>query len=184
MSAIAVFISYSHDSPDHKDRILALSNRLRIEGVDCRIDQYEQSPEEGWPRWCERQVERSSFVLVACTETYLRRYKDEEVARKGLGVTWEGHIVTQELYNAQGRNTKFIPIVFHEVDSQFIPLVLQGATRYRLNDDYGLLYRRLTSQPIIEKPEVGILVQMPAVQLSSLPLLQRQPDEQQPDARP
>lgn len=183
MSATAVFISYSHDSPDHKDRILDLSNRLRTEGVDCRIDQYEQSPEEGWPRWCERQVERSSFVLVACTETYLRRYKGDEVTRKGLGASWEGHIITQELYNAQGRNIKFIPIVFHEVDLQFIPLVLQGATSYRLSEDYGLLYRRLTSQPLIEKPEVGSLVEMPAIQLRSLPLLQRQPDEQQPDTR-
>lgn len=38
-----VFISYSHDSPEHKDRVLALSDRLRADGVDCYIDQYEQS---------------------------------------------------------------------------------------------------------------------------------------------
>jgi hypothetical protein len=47
MVAPRVFISYTHDSPEHKDRILALSDRLRQEGVDCSIDQYEQSPEEG-----------------------------------------------------------------------------------------------------------------------------------------
>ena len=52
-----VLISYSHDSPDHRARILALSNRLRREGVDCRIDQYEQLPAEGWPTWCNRQIE-------------------------------------------------------------------------------------------------------------------------------
>jgi len=89
--ATKVFISYSHDSQVHMDRVLALSNRLRREGVGCRIDQYEQSPEEGWPKWCERQVERSTFVLVACTRTYLRRFKGEEEPRKGLGGTWEGH---------------------------------------------------------------------------------------------
>src|SRR5438105_14560918 len=71
MSAPRVLISYSHDSPEHKDRILALSDRLRAEGIDCSIDQYEESPSEGWPRWCEKQVEQSEFVLVACTETYL-----------------------------------------------------------------------------------------------------------------
>jgi SEFIR domain len=59
MSAARVFISYSHDSPEHKDRILALSDRLRQAGIDCSIDQYEQSPAKGWPRWCERQVELS-----------------------------------------------------------------------------------------------------------------------------
>jgi hypothetical protein len=114
VSAPRVFISYSHDSSEHKDRVLALSDRLRREGVDCVIDQYEQSPEKGWPTWCAEQVERADFVLVACTETYLRRFKVEELHGKGLGVTWEGHIITQELYNAQGRNSKFIPIVSQE----------------------------------------------------------------------
>ena len=36
MSAPAVFISYSHDSREHKDRILALSDRLRQEGIEPR----------------------------------------------------------------------------------------------------------------------------------------------------
>ena len=124
-----VFISYSHDSTEHMDRVLALSNRLRQEGVDCHIDQYEQSPPEGWPQWCDRQVEKSDFVLVACTETYLRRFKGEEAPGFGLGATWEGHIITQELYNAQGKNTKFIPIIFSAQDTAYIPVILQGATR-------------------------------------------------------
>jgi hypothetical protein len=71
----SVFISYSHDSPAHRDSILALSDRLRAEGVDCRIAQYEESPPEGWPQWCDRQVEKSDFVLVVCTEIYLRRFQ-------------------------------------------------------------------------------------------------------------
>jgi SEFIR domain len=42
-----VLISYSHDSPEHKDRVLVLSNRLRGEGIDCTIDQYLLVPPEG-----------------------------------------------------------------------------------------------------------------------------------------
>ncbi|HEX3527636.1 MAG TPA: hypothetical protein VH988_11240 [Thermoanaerobaculia bacterium] len=30
-----VFLSYSHDSPEHKDRVLALCNRLRRDGIDA-----------------------------------------------------------------------------------------------------------------------------------------------------
>jgi len=45
-----VFISYSHDSREHMDRVLELSNRLRADGIDCHIDQYEMSLPEGWPR--------------------------------------------------------------------------------------------------------------------------------------
>ena len=144
MTAPKVFISYTHDSPEHKDAILTLSDRLRREGIDCTIDQYEQSPEEGWPRWCEKQVEQANFVLVACTETYLRRFRGGEVPGQGLGGTWEGHIITQELYNAQGKNTKFIPVTFRPEDAAFIPLLLQSATAYQLYDAYDLLYRRLT----------------------------------------
>src|SRR5215467_7888132 len=140
MIAPMVFISYSHDSPEHKDRILALSDRLRREGVECSIDQYEESPEEGWPLWCERQVEQSKFVLVGCTETYLRRFKGEEAPGKGRGGTWEGHVITQGLYNAQGKNAKFIPLTFGPEEVVFIPTTLQSATSYKLYDDYELLY--------------------------------------------
>jgi len=42
-----VFISYSHDAPAHVDAVLALSNRLRAEGFDAVLDQYEASPPGG-----------------------------------------------------------------------------------------------------------------------------------------
>ncbi len=80
-----VFISYTHDSPEHIDRVLHLADRLRAEGVDCRLDQYETSPSEGWPRWMDRQIEWAVYVLVICTETYQRRFKGIEEPGKGLG---------------------------------------------------------------------------------------------------
>ena len=42
-----VFISYSHDSPDHESRVLALSDRLRREGIDAILDQYESQRKRG-----------------------------------------------------------------------------------------------------------------------------------------
>src|SRR5438876_918212 len=45
-----VFISYSWDNDHHVQAVLTLSNRLCSEGIDCVLDQYEQSPPEGWPR--------------------------------------------------------------------------------------------------------------------------------------
>ena len=67
-----VFISYSHDSDDHKQSILALSDRLRSDGIDCQIDQYlNGAPAQGWQRWMEGQIEAADFVLVVCTKIYL-----------------------------------------------------------------------------------------------------------------
>jgi hypothetical protein len=70
-----VFISYTHDSPKHEDRVWELSEKLRQNGVDCRVDLQEESPAEGWPRWCRNQVQEAQFVLVVCTSTYQRRYE-------------------------------------------------------------------------------------------------------------
>jgi nucleoside phosphorylase len=156
-----VFISYSHNiqSPDYKDRILILANRLLEDGIDCNIDQYEESPPEGWQRWMLNQVERADFVLIACTEEYDRRFRGNESYGKGKGATWEGGVIIQELYDAQGQNSKFIPITINPEDTNFIPSPLRSATNYRLqNDDgYESLYRRLTNQLRNRKPQLGKL---------------------------
>src|SRR5580693_2838833 len=38
------FISYTHDSQAHMDRIWGLSEQFRGDGVDCPIDQHEEAP--------------------------------------------------------------------------------------------------------------------------------------------
>src|SRR5262245_12782258 len=93
-----VFISYSQDSPEHAGRVRALADRLCGDGVDCTIDQYEPHPKEPWPRWMDRQIEEAEFVLVVCTETYLRRAEGRETPGSGLGVTFESVLIVQDLY--------------------------------------------------------------------------------------
>ena len=65
-----VFISYSHDSSDHVQAVLTLSNKLRSDGIDCVLDQYESSPPETWPRWMEQEISKAEFVLMICTDGY------------------------------------------------------------------------------------------------------------------
>jgi tetratricopeptide (TPR) repeat protein len=154
-----VFISYSHDSPEYMDQVLALADRLIADGVDCHLDQYETSPPEGWPAWTLDEVEAADFVLVICTETYNLRFRRKEERSKGLGVKWEGAIITQELYDAEANNTRFVPVVFSDEDSAHIPMPLRGATRHRLDEQSGYedLYRQITNQPRITKPKLGKL---------------------------
>jgi SEFIR domain len=47
MAPPKVFISYSHDSPAHEATVLALANRLRGNGIDAVLDQYESFPPRG-----------------------------------------------------------------------------------------------------------------------------------------
>src|SRR2546426_7403968 len=115
-----VFVSYSHDSSDHKRRVADLATRLRGEGVDSELDQWVVSPPEGWPTWMVRRIRDAKFVLVVCTERYYRRVTGLD-AVGGLGSRWEGALITQELYDAGGANTKFIPLIFEPGDLQHRP---------------------------------------------------------------
>ena len=156
-----VFISYSHnyDRPDYKDRILALADRLRTDGIDCNIDRYEESPPEGWQRWMLNQLDWADFILIACTEEYDRRFRGKETEGKGKGAIWEGAIIIQELYDTQGKNAKFIPITLNPEECQFIPSPLRSATYYELDvdDGYESLYHRLTGQAKIKRSKLGKL---------------------------
>jgi hypothetical protein len=158
-----VLISYSHDSREHKDRVLGLSNRLREEGIDCTIDQYLLVPAEGWPRWMEKQIRESDFVLMVCTETYYRRVLGEEDPGRGRGVRWEGHLIYEAIYQADTQNTKFIPVVLEADGSRWIPSVLRSTNYYdlRTEDGYEELYRRLTNRPRARKPDLGKLRSLP-----------------------
>src|SRR5512143_3863793 len=50
--------------------VLGLADRLRTDGIDAEVDQYNAAPLEGWPLWCERQIDTADVVLMICTETY------------------------------------------------------------------------------------------------------------------
>jgi hypothetical protein len=150
-----VFLSYSHDSDTHAQRVLALANKLREEGIDAELDQYVAHPNEGWPQWARRQLEESSFVLLICTPTYRRRFERKETAGMGKRVIWEALLAEQLLYEAGGINEKLVPVFFEDGTDEDIPLVLRGFARYSLPEGYEELYRCLTTQPKVIRPELG-----------------------------
>ncbi|MFI0399783.1 MAG: SEFIR domain-containing protein [Thiolinea sp.] len=150
-----VFISYSHDSEPHKQFVLELSKRLRDEGLDCQIDRYlNGSPSEGWQRWMETQIEQADFVLLICTPDYLKRYRGEE-REKGKGVTFEGLVIANTLYQHYYQNTKFIPVIPAHGSSENVPVPLQAYSTYTLPRDYETLYRVLTGQAEYVMPALG-----------------------------
>jgi hypothetical protein len=95
-AAPRVFVSYSHDSEQHRLRVLELTTILRSFGVDARIDHFfEVPPPRSWAAWMHDEIEAADFVLVVCTETYARRVTNREARGHGLGARWEGGILTQ-----------------------------------------------------------------------------------------
>ncbi len=145
------------------NQVLGLSNRLREWGIDCRLDQYENSPAEGWARWSSRQIEEADFVLIVCTPTYYSRYSGREEKGTGKGAKWEGAVITQELYELEGINTKYLPVIFSPDCHQNIVRELRQATAYdvSLEESFEQLYRQLTNQPSQLMPELGSIRSLP-----------------------
>ena len=86
-----VFISYSYDSEEHADRVLALADALCDGGIDVILDRYvHPAPAEGWPLWMDRNLDEAEFVLMVCTEIYARRVMGPAEPGKDLGVLWRG----------------------------------------------------------------------------------------------
>lgn len=144
---VDVFISYTHDSDEHKEKVLALANTLRDQGINAVIDQHIENPPEGWDRWMINQITNSDFTLVVCTKTYRRRFMGSESAGQGQGSNLEGLIITKQICKNDCKNASFIPVIFDTNDKEYIPDIFGGAYYNPLTkDDYDKLYKRLTDQ--------------------------------------
>lgn len=64
------------------------------------MDRFTTFAAESWPRWMENEIARAQFVIVIATEKYAERFAGKAPADTGLGATWEGAIITQDLYEA------------------------------------------------------------------------------------
>jgi hypothetical protein len=166
-----LFISYSHDSREHEDRVRALADRLREDGVDAVVDQYNTAPPDGWPMWMDREIQKADFIALVCTETYLRRVEGREEPGKGRGVLWEAKLIYNCLYLADTAVQRFIPILSQGGVPSSIPCPLRGLTYYQANSEEGYedFYRHLTRQPRHEKPALGRLKALPAIAPQSYP---------------
>jgi hypothetical protein len=82
---------------------------------------------------------------------------------KGLGVVWEARIIRQLLYDAGAVSGKFVPVLFSDASPEQIPTPIKGDTRYVIDteDGYEELYRRLTGQPRLLRPALGMIRALP-----------------------
>ena len=149
-----VFISYSHDTPEHKQWVSELGTKLRRKGVEVILDQWDIGRGNDLARFMERSVKASDRVLVICTDSYVRKANTGEG-----GVGYEPMVVTRKLLDDVGIN-KFIPIVRHVFGEDKTPEFLQKNVYIDFTDDGQfdekfdeLLHERL-QVPVAQKPLV------------------------------
>ena len=118
-----VFISYSHDTPEHKQWVSELGTKLRRKGVNVILDQWHCRLGDDITQFMERGIKDSDRVLVICTDGYVRKAN----AGEG-GVGYESMIVTRKLVEDLETN-KFIPIIRQALGEDKTPVFL-GARVY------------------------------------------------------
>jgi hypothetical protein len=161
MNEISAFISYCRESQAHVDRVIALSERLRSDGVITILDEYEKrgAPTEGWTRWMANNLRDASHVICVCTELYSAHVMGRGGGSRPSGVDWEGSIITNELYACNNRTDKFVPVAFSGQDAAHVPTFLISRTCHVLDSEanYLRLYDSLMAQAGVEPGEVGRL---------------------------
>lgn len=149
-----VFISYSHDSLEHKKWVLDFATRLRNNGVDSIIDQWDLGPGDDLPVFVEKNVISSDRVLMICTDNYVEK---ANLGKGGVG--YEKMIITSELMNKIDSN-KVIPII-RQKGTRNLPVFMQSKLYidFSNNDQFEIAYdelvRSIHGAPLFQKPKVG-----------------------------
>ena len=103
MSNPKVFISYSHDSDAHRERVLALSERLREDGIETLLDRYVNgSPQKAGRAGCST----NSMPQTPCSwlhRNLLPPIPRTRRSRQGQGRRLGGRLITQELYDTRSQ---------------------------------------------------------------------------------
>lgn len=150
-----VFISYSHDGPEHKNWVLRLATDLRKNGIDTVLDQWDLQPGQDISMFMQKGINEAERVLLVCSDTYVRK---ADAGQGGVG--YERLIVTGEVVSSID-TAKFIPLVRGNSGAKKVPAFL-GPRMYVdfTNDaDYDTtlegIMRVLLNAPASAKPAVG-----------------------------
>ena len=149
-----VFISYSHDDSDHKKWVANLGIRLRQNGVDAILDQWDLFPGEDIPVFMERNLSESRYAILVCT----KRYVEKANSGKG-GVGYEKMIVTSELVKNM-EASKFIPII-RQRGTHEVPKFIQTKLfiDFSNNEDFEAVFdellRTIFRSSLGKKPPLG-----------------------------
>ncbi|QXP63259.1 toll/interleukin-1 receptor domain-containing protein [Polaribacter sp. HaHaR_3_91] len=154
MSIPKVFISYSHDSMEHKKWVLELAIRMRNNGIDAILDQWKLNPGDDLPHFMETNLASSDYTIMLCSTKYV------EKANSGKGgVGYEKMIITSQLLEKIDEN-KIIPII-RQSGTQSVPTFLKSKLYINLSDssdfEYGFdeLIRTIHQSPLFKEPEIG-----------------------------
>jgi hypothetical protein len=153
------FISYSWTSRAHCDLIRSYAERLRSDGIDTILDQWDLSEGQDKYAFMEKMVTDDSVTHVLVFSD--KSYAEKADARKA-GVGTESQIMSKEIYEKVNQK-KFIPLVCEwKADGEpYLPAFfhprkwIDFSTPERVNENWEQLIRALYGKALHTKPALG-----------------------------
>ncbi|WP_405137802.1 SEFIR domain-containing protein [Nocardia sp. NBC_01388] len=164
-----VFITYSHDSDEHKSLVREFANFLRVEaGIDVHLDQWYDNQRRDWSSWAIEQLTRADFVLVIASPDYQSRADGLAQSHEGRGAQFETAILRNDMTrNLNEQTRRILPVVLPGRSIDEIPMFLMAysATHYVISEftlaGIADLRVALTGQGEHPMPELGEFVGSP-----------------------
>lgn len=150
-----VFISYSHDSNDHKKWVKHLATMLLKNGVSVILDQWDLRAGEDIPKFVEDSILNSDKVLLICTENYATKAN-----KRSGGVGLEALVINASLMQDLG-TSKFVVIVKQAEKLIQLPNLLKSRLYLDFSEDenfpeqLNILIKEIHDVAHLEKPELG-----------------------------
>jgi hypothetical protein len=152
------FISYSWDSPAHREWVRMLATRLRAGGVDAVLDAFHAPLGADLTAFMGR-IAACDHVLVVCTPGF--RAKALRGAGGAGGVGYEQALITGQIFTGAARPEKFIPLLREGAPTEAVPdyLLARHAADFRddarFEADLEALLRTLHGVPAQPVPALG-----------------------------
>jgi hypothetical protein len=159
-----VFVSYSHDSEEHKEAVRQFATFLRTTaGLDVHVDRWYDDGRRDWSLWAIDQLKRADYVIVIASPEYRRRADGAARPDEGRGAQFEAAMIRDGL-------TRDLA----EMVRRVLPVVLPGRS---IEDIPGFLNAYSTTHYLV--PELTLdgidelMVAITGVARHSLPPLGR-----------
>ncbi|NUT94981.1 MAG: TIR domain-containing protein [Saccharothrix sp.] len=156
-----MFLSYAHESPEHREVVRQLYVLLRQNGIDAHWDGVAEQQPQDWAQWTADQIRKADHVLVIGSTAYRERAEGRAAATVGRGVQWEARLIRDEFYAWPNRLGKFIPVVLPGQSVDGIPdfFTPKSSTVYTISEltvaGSERLLRFLLDQPEERTPDLG-----------------------------
>ena len=150
-----LFVSYSHDSEEHKAWVEKLATRLEQNGVHVIFDQWDITLGSDLTLFMEQGLTSADRVMVVCTEPYVKKANEQQ----GGGVGYEKMIISAQIMRKLNDN-RVIPVIVNNHLDDPVPTFVGARLRLYFDNvnyekSYAELIHDLHGQKMKPRPAAG-----------------------------